>query len=145
MTSTGNILILNGPNLNLLGRRNTAVYGTETMESILLDIQRTYPDLHLQYRQSNHEGELIDILQQVDTTLGVVINAGGYTHTSVALRDAIEYVREQGIPVVEVHISDISQREEFRRVSLLTEVCSLTIMGHGTACYKEAVQWLLKQ
>ncbi len=145
MTSTGNILILNGPNLNLLGRRNTAVYGTETMESILLDIQRTYPDLHLQYRQSNHEGVLIDILQQVDTTLGVVINAGGYTHTSVALRDTIEYVREQGIPVVEVHISDISQREEFRRVSLLTEVCNLTIMGHGTACYKEAVQWLLKQ
>lgn len=147
MTSTGNILILNGPNLNLLGRRNTAVYGTTTMESVLLDIQRTYPDLHLQYRQSNHEGELIDILQQVEngTILGVVINAGGYTHTSVALRDTIEYVREQGIHVVEVHISDITKREPFRRVSLLTDVCSKTIMGHGVAGYKEAVDWILKQ
>lgn len=149
------ILILNGPNLNLLGRRNTAVYGTETMESVLVNIQRAYPDLHLQYRQSNHEGELIDWLQRVaddndndnhnhndNQVIGIVLNAGGYTHTSVALRDAVEYVREQGVPVVEVHISDISKREDFRKVSLLTDVCSKTIMGHGVAGYQEAVEWL---
>lgn len=121
------------------------------MESVLVNIQRTYPDLHLQYRQSNHEGELIDILQQVaddndndndNQVIGIVLNAGGYTHTSVALRDAVEYVREQGVPVVEVHISDISKREDFRKLSLLTDVCSKTIIGHGVAGYREAVEWL---
>lgn len=142
----GDIYIVNGPNLNLLGRRNTEVYGTESMESILLDIQRTYPDLHLQYRQSNHEGDLIDWLQActTGTVFGVVLNAGGYTHTSVAIRDAVEYVREHAIPVVEVHISDISHREPFRRTSLLTDVCDKTIMGHGAAGYREAVEYILE-
>lgn len=149
----GVVYIVNGPNLNLLGKRNTAVYGTETMESVLVDLQRAYPDLHLQYRQSNHEGALIDILQQVaddnekqiGTVFGVVLNAGGYTHTGVALRDAVEYVREQGVPVVEVHVSDISQREDFRKVSLLTDVCSKTIMGHGVTGYREAVEFILSR
>ena len=109
------------------------------------------------YRQSNHEGELIDWVQSINDErsrtdvlndepsalndiLGVVINAGGYSHTSVALRDAVE---ECEVPVVEVHISDISKREAFRQVSLLTDVCAHSIIGHGTDGYQEAVEWLL--
>ena len=90
----------------------------------------------------NHEGELIDWVQSIndDDVLGVVINAGGYSHTSVALRDAVE---ECEVPVVEVHISDISKREAFRQVSLLTDVCAHSIIGHGTDGYQEAVEWLL--
>lgn len=107
-------------------------------------IQRQHPDLRLQYRQSNHEGDLIDWLQQTDVD-AVILNAGGYSHTSVAIRDAVEYVREQGIPVVEVHISDITRREPFRRLSLLTDVCSHTIMGQGIMGYEQAILWLLNK
>ena len=175
------IVIINGPNLNLLGRREVEVYGTKSMEQVLVDIQRAYPDVHFEYRQSNHEGDLIDWVQGYgleDASLqfsgrpkgygledacqeavvcrsatpvdrpsgcskevkGIVLNAGGYTHTSVALRDAVACSK---IPVVEVHISDITQREEFRRVSLLTDVCAHTIMGHGTDGYKESIEWIL--
>ena len=138
------ILILNGPNLNRLGTRKPELYGTRTMAQILLDIQRQWPDIHFVYRQSNHEGDLIDWLQEANTepVSGVVLNAGGYSHTSVALRDAVE---ECGVPVVEVHISDIRQREPFRRTSLLTEVCAHSIIGKGTEGYALAVQWLLTQ
>lgn len=140
------ILILNGPNLNRLGLRKPEIYGRQTMAQILLDIQKRWPDVHFVYRQSNHEGDLIDWIQepsavsrQPSDVAGIVLNAGGYSHTSVALRDAVE---ECEVPVVEVHISDISQREEFRRVSLLTDVCAHSIIGHGTEGYKEAVEWL---
>lgn len=140
------ILILNGPNLNRLGLRKPEIYGRQTMAQILLDIQKRCPDVHFVYRQSNHEGDLIDWIQessavslQPSDVAGIVLNAGGYSHTSVALRDAVE---ECEVPVVEVHISDISQREEFRRVSLLTDVCAHSIIGHGTEGYKEAVEWL---
>lgn len=140
------ILILNGPNLNRLGLRKPEIYGRQTMAQILLDIQKRWPDVHFVYRQSNHEGDLIDWIQepsavslQPSDVAGIVLNAGGYSHTSVALRDAVE---ECEVPVVEVHISDISQREEFRRVSLLTDVCAHSIIGHGTEGYKEAVKWL---
>lgn len=133
------IIILNGPNLNLLGRREPSIYGTDTMESILLRIQRRYPDLHITYRQSNHEGDLIDWIQQADAP--VVLNAGGYTHTSVSLRDAIAFLRQNNTPVVEVHISDITRREEFRRTSLLTDVCIKTVTGKN--CYEEAVAFLV--
>ena len=143
------IAIINGPNLNLLGRREPAIYGTCSMEQVLLDIQRSYPDLHMEYRQSNHEGDLIDWVQQMgvmrregDEVMGIIINAGGYTHTSVALRDAIACC---DIPVVEVHISNIAEREAFRRVSLLTDVCQHTIMGQGTDGYKQAVEWILQK
>ena len=144
----GRIVILNGPNLNWLGRREAAMYGTQSMEQVMLDIQRCYPDVYFTYYQSNHEGDLIDRLQEpleqvsrgLDTVTGVVLNAGGYTHTSVALRDAVAMCP---VPVVELHITDISQREAFRRVSLLTDVCAHSIIGHGTAGYAEAVQWLL--
>ena len=152
------ILILNGPNLNRLGLRAPDIYGTRTMAQILLDIQQRWPDTHFLYRQSNHEGDLIDWIQEAnealtglttndyrlttnDQPIGIVLNAGGYTHTSVALRDAVEDSR---IPVVEVHISDITKREPFRQQSLLTDVCAHTIIGKGTDGYSEAVEWLLE-
>ena len=133
------ILILNGPNLNRLGVRKPEIYGNRTMAQILLDIQRRWPDIHFIYRQSNHEGDLIDWIQEANAK-GIILNAGGYTHTSVALRDAVE---DSEIPVVEVHISDIAKREPFRRTSLLTDVCAHSIIGRGVEGYAEAVQWLL--
>ena len=142
------IAILNGPNLNLLGRREPTIYGTRSMEQVLLDIQRAYPDVYLEYRQSNHEGDLIDWVQELGVLRsgqeldGIVLNAGGYTHTSVALRDAVACSQ---VPVVEVHVSDITAREDFRRVSLMSDVCAHTIMGHGVAGYLEGVEWIIKQ
>jgi 3-dehydroquinate dehydratase-2 len=145
------IVIINGPNLNLLGKREPSIYGTRSMEQVLLDIQRAHMDVHFQYIQSNHEGDLIDWIQNYgikamrregDEATGIVLNAGGYTHTSVALRDAVACAE---IPVVEVHISDITQREEFRRHSLLTDVCAHSIIGHGTDGYLEAVEWILER
>ena len=137
------IAIINGPNLNLLGKRDPQVYGSKTMEQVLLDIQRQWLGTHFVYFQSNHEGALIDKLQEIALSGeydGVVINAGGYAHTSVALRDAVEYVTQAGIPVVNIHISDIRAREAFRKIDLLTDVTTLTIIGHGTDGYKEAVE-----
>ena len=118
------------------------------MEQVMVDIQRRYPDVYFTYYQSNHEGDLIDKLQEPlelqareeEPIAGIVLNAGGYTHTSVALRDAVTLCP---VPVVEVHVTDIAHREAFRRVSLLTDVCAHSIIGHGTAGYLEAVQWLL--
>ena len=142
----GRIVILNGPNLNWLGKRDVTLYGTLSMEQVMLDIQRCYPDVYFTYYQSNHEGDLIDQLQLPlepgrEPVAGIVLNGGGYSHTSVALRDAVALCP---VPVVEVHITDISQRETFRRVSLLTDVCAHSIIGHGTNGYLEAVQWLLE-
>ena len=143
------ILILNGPNLNRLGVRKPEIYGTKTMAQILLEIQQKWPDVHFVYKQSNHEGDLIDWIQSVngerleasgERISGIVLNAGGYSHTSVALRDAVE---ESDVPVVEVHISDIRQREPFRRTSLLTDVCAHSIIGHGIKGYEEAVEYIL--
>ena len=142
------ILILNGPNLNLLGRREPTIYGTRSMAQVLLDIQRAHPELYLEYYQSNHEGDLIDWIQtygvkgEKSMVNGIVLNAGGYTHTSVALRDAVACSQ---VPVVEVHISDITAREDFRRVSLMSDVCAHTIMGHGVDGYLEGVEWIIKQ
>ncbi len=133
------ILILNGPNLNRLGTRKPEIYGTKTMAQILLDIQRGLPELYLTYFQSNHEGDLIDQIQAFEGD-GIVLNAGGYSHTSVALRDAVE---ECEIPVVEVHISDIKAREPFRQTSLLTDVCAHSIIGKGIQGYEEAVRYLI--
>ena len=144
------ILILNGPNLNRLGTRKPEIYGSKSMAQILLEIQQTWPEVHFVYKQSNHEGDLIDWIQEMDNgqwTMddghfdGVVLNAGGYSHTSVALRDAVE---DCPVPVVEVHISDIRQREPFRQTSLLTDVCAHSIIGKGTNGYSQAVQWLLQ-
>ena len=150
------ILILNGPNLNRLGLRKPEVYGSKSMAQILLEIQRNWLDVHFVYKQSNHEGDLIDWIQEANNGMsaamplngdaalndvaGIVLNAGGYSHTSVALRDAVE---ESEVPVVEVHISDIRTREPFRQLSLLTDVCAYSIIGKGTDGYKEAVEHIL--
>ena len=134
-----NILILNGPNLNRLGLRKPEIYGNRSMAQILLDIQKRWPEVCFTYFQSNHEGDLIDQIQAFEGD-GIVLNAGGYSHTSVALRDAVE---ECEVPVVEVHISDIAKREPFRQVSLLTDVCAHSIIGKGTKGYEEAVQYLI--
>ena len=143
------IVIINGPNLNLLGRREVNIYGTKSMEQILVDIQRAYPEVYFEYRQSNHEGELIDWIQEVgllkwnqEVYDGIILNAGGYTHTSVALRDAVACSQ---VPIVEVHISDISRRESFRQISLLTDVCAHAIIGKGTDGYQQATEWLIEQ
>ena len=144
-----NVLILNGPNLNRLGTRKPEIYGTRSMAQILLDIQRQWPDVHFVYKQSNHEGDLIDWIQEANeqspmtndqSPTGIVLNAGGFSHTSVALRDAVE---ESEVPVVEVHISDITKREPFRRTSLLTDVCAHSIIGKGVKGYEEAVQYII--
>ena len=125
--------------MNRLGLRKPEIYGSKTMAQILLEIQRIWPEVRFTYYQSNHEGNLIDQIQAFEGD-GIVLNAGGYSHTSVALRDAVE---ESTVPVVEVHISDITKREPFRRTSLLTDVCAHSIIGHGTDGYSEAVEWLL--
>ena len=150
------ILILNGPNLNRLGKRKPEIYGSKSMAQILLEIQRNWLDVHFVYKQSNHEGDLIDWIQGANDGMsaamplngdaalngvtGIVLNAGGYSHTSVALRDAVE---ESEVPVVEVHISDTHAREPFRNIDLLADVCAHTIIGHGTDGYKEAVEHIL--
>lgn len=139
------ILIINGPNLNMLGRREPELYGNKSMEQVMLDIQRQWMDVHFVYRQSNHEGDIIDWLQETVTSediAGIVLNAGGYTHTSVAIRDAISLC---SVPVVEVHISNIYAREPFRQVSLLTDVCAHTIIGQGIDGYAQAVAWILRE
>ena len=125
--------------MNRLGVRKPEIYGSTSMAQILLAIQQNWPEVRLEYRQSNHEGDLIDWIQDFEGD-GIVLNAGGYSHTSVALRDAVE---DCAVPVVEVHISDISQRQPFRRTSLLTEVCAHSIIGKGINGYEQAVNWLI--
>jgi 3-dehydroquinate dehydratase-2 len=129
------VLIVNGPNLNLLGQREPQIYGNLTFESYLGDLKRN-TSLELIYYQSNTEGEIIDCLQQTDAQ-GVILNAGGYTHTSVAIRDCIAAI---AVPVVEVHISNITAREEFRHTSLLSPVCVGCIFGFGLEGYALAIK-----
>jgi 3-dehydroquinate dehydratase II len=133
------IQIINGPNLNLLGTRESSVYGTETMDEILTQLRLANPTVELTYFQSNSEGDLIDALQQFSGN-GIILNAGGYTHTSVALRDAVAAI---SIPVVEVHISNIAGRESFRHDSLLSPVCAGCIFGFGTKGYAIALNYFL--
>lgn len=127
--------------MNRLGRRKPEIYGSKSMAQILLEIQRIWPEVFFTYFQSNHEGDLIDQIQAFEGD-GIILNAGGYTHTSVALRDAVE---DCEVPVVEVHISDITKREPFRQNSLLTEVCKHSIIGQGTDGYRQAVKWILNE
>ena len=136
------ILIINGPNLNLLGTREPQHYGTGTMDSVLDALKNQYPDVQFDYYQSNVEGFLIDRLHQTleEPCDGVVLNAGAYTHTSVALRDAIAAIK---VPVVEVHISNVHSREEFRHRSLISAVCKGVIGGFGLDSYRLGVEALL--
>ena len=136
------ILIINGPNLNLLGTREPQHYGTGTMDGVLDALKSQYPRVEFDYYQSNVEGFLIDRLHKTleEPCDGVVLNAGGYTHTSVALRDAIAAIK---VPVVEVHISNVHSREEFRHRSLISAVCKGVICGFGLASYRLGVEALL--
>ncbi|MDY5451954.1 MAG: type II 3-dehydroquinate dehydratase [Alloprevotella sp.] len=136
------ILIINGPNLNLLGTREPQHYGTGTMDSVLDALKSKYPRVEFDYYQSNVEGFLIDRLHKTleEPCDGVVLNAGGYTHTSVALRDAIAAIK---VPVVEVHISNVHSREEFRHRSLISAVCKGVICGFGLDSYRLGVEALL--
>ena len=133
------ILILNGPNLNLLGSREPEIYGRTTLEDIERALRANFPDVEFVFRQSNHEGELIDLIQNTDAQ-GIVLNAGAYTHTSLALADCIAAVE---VPVVEVHISNIFAREDIRSRSLIAPVCAGTISGFGPMSYALGVQALL--
>lgn len=133
------ILILNGPNLNLLGSREPEIYGRTSLEDIERALRANFPDVEFVFRQSNHEGELIDLIQNTDAQ-GIVLNAGAYTHTSLALADCIAAVE---VPVVEVHISNIFAREDIRRRSLIAPVCAGTISGFGPMSYALGVQALL--
>jgi 3-dehydroquinate dehydratase-2 len=131
------IIIINGPNLNLLGTRETNVYGNQTFEEYFKDLQNKFPALELSYYQSNVEGELINMLHETGFSLdGIILNAGGYTHTSVALRDAIASIKT---PVIEVHISNVYAREDFRHNSLIAPKCKGTISGFGMDSYRLAV------
>ena len=136
------ILILNGPNLNLQGHRDTDIYGTQTFEEYLESLRGRYPQDEIELVQSNVEGELINALHaSVGVYDGVVMNARGYTHTSVAIRDAIAAISTPG---VEVHISSILAREEFRHVSMLAPVCRGSIMGFGLDSYRLGIEALKK-
>ncbi|MDA3880756.1 MAG: type II 3-dehydroquinate dehydratase [Prolixibacteraceae bacterium] len=136
-----NLIIINGPNLNLLGVREKSIYGDTDFDSYLTKLQVKYKNLNINYYQSNIEGEIIDKLHEVGFSYdGIIINAGAYTHTSVAIRDAISAINT---PTVEVHISNILTRENFRHESLIGPVCRGSIMGFGLDSYRLAVESIL--
>ncbi|MCB0654806.1 MAG: 3-dehydroquinate dehydratase [Saprospiraceae bacterium] len=135
------IMVMNGPNLNLLGRREPHIYGRQTFESFFGELQRRFPQIELVYFQSNHEGDLLDELHRIGFEWeGIVINAGAYTHTSIALADAIAAITT---PVVEVHISAIHEREAFRHHSFMKPYCVAQISGQGLEGYAQAIQLLV--
>lgn len=135
------ISIINGPNLNLLGKRETDVYGTVTFEAFLETLRAKYANIEISYFQSNVEGELINELQRVGySSDGIVFNPAGYTHTSVAIGDAIAAIKA---PVVEVHISNVHAREDFRKISHVSAKAAGSIFGLGLKGYELAVEWLL--
>ena len=139
------ILVINGPNLNMLGIREPDHYGKETYADLIAKIKRHCADKGIEVKtyQSNHEGDLVDYIQRAyfEGADGIVLNPGAYTHTSIALLDAIRAV---SLPAVEVHLSDISTREEFRRISYIRPACISSILGHGTDGYLEAIDRLLE-
>lgn len=134
------LLIINGPNLNLIGQRENEIYGNQSFEDYFAAL-KSRSSAELSYYQSNVEGELINTLQNSDHD-GIIFNAGGYTHTSVALRDCVKAIK---VPVVEVHISNISAREEFRHTSLLSPVAEGCIFGFGLVSYELAIDFFLKK
>jgi 3-dehydroquinate dehydratase II len=135
------VLIINGPNLNLLGKRQPEIYGTESFDHYLAKLKSNFPDNEIDYFQSNHEGEIIDKLQQSDKIYdGIIINAGGYTHTSVAIGDTIASI---STPCIEVHISNIFAREDFRKISYLSAHCKAVISGCGLMGYEVGIRELM--
>jgi 3-dehydroquinate dehydratase II len=132
------LLIINGPNLNLIGNRETGIYGKESFETYLKKLRKYYPEISFVYYQSNIEGEIIDTLQKAGLLYdGIILNAGGYTHTSVAIADAVKAI---SVPVIEVHISNIFNRETFRHVSLIAPNVKGSIIGFGMESYRLAVE-----
>lgn len=136
---TQSILILNGPNLNLLGIRDTSIYGEVSFDEYLMRLKEAYQHINIIHHQTNHEGKLIDLLHEYGfgKVKGIILNAGGYTHTSIALGDAVKAI---STPVIEVHISNIENREEFRKVSYLKDPCVKSIIGMGLNGYEEAIK-----
>lgn len=131
------IAIINGPNLNLVGKRETSIYGDVSLEDYLTKLKENFSDVDLSYHQSNIEGEIVNLIQTESIGAdGIILNAGGYSHTSVAILDAIRAVN---VPVIEVHISNIYAREPYRRVSLLSEACVGVIAGFGLDVYRLAL------
>lgn len=150
------ILIINGPNLNLLGRREPGIYGAQTFEDYLQRLRETYPGIEITYYQSNHEGDIVDAIHRagfgeeanvgdrakdISRMDGIILNAGAYTHTSVAIHDAIKAVKT---PVIEVHISNVHQREEFRHHSFISPAASGIIIGFGIDGYRLALESFIK-
>ena len=136
------IQIINGPNINLLGKREPSIYGSVTFEDYLAELRKRYADVEIDYFQSNIEGEMIDCIQQVGFYVdGIIMNAGAYTHTSIALQDAIRAVTA---PVIEVHISNVHSREDFRHVSMIACACKGVICGFGLNSYRLALEALLE-
>ena len=139
-----NFLVINGPNLNFLGTRKPEIYGAETLDDIMSELSKYAEEknVKLQFAGSNHEGAIIDAIQEADATFdGIVINPGAYTHYSYAIRDALKAV---SIPAVEVHMSDIQKREEFRHLSVTAPACIAQIRGHGFESYTMAIDMLAK-
>lgn len=135
------ILVLNGPNLNLIGKREPEIYGNQSLDDYISEMKQRFPSCEIDSFQSNHEGVLIDKLQEaMDKYDGVVMNPGGYAHTSIALADTIRAIN---IPVVEVHISNIYEREAFRHHSYTAEAAVKSIVGHGLEGYAEAINYLI--
>ncbi len=136
-----NIIIINGPNLNLLGKREKDIYGQENFETFFEELQLRYKSVDLTYFQSNEEGAIIDKIHDIGFTYdGLIINAGAFTHTSVAIRDAIAGI---DTPAIEVHISNIYQREPFRHLSYIAPVCTGSISGFGLDSYRLAVEYFI--
>lgn len=136
------LVIINGPNLNLLGKREKEIYGTITFDEFMAELRKAFPQAELDYFQSNVEGELINKLHETGFSAdGIILNAGGYTHTSVALADAVAAIKT---PVIEVHISNIFAREDYRHISILGSKCKGSISGFGLEGYKLAIQSFLQ-
>ena len=137
------IAIINGPNLNLLGKRETDIYGNKPFEDFYTDLTKKFPDIHFSYFQSNVEGELINELQRIGFEYdGIIFNPGGYTHTSVAIGDAVAAIKA---PVIEVHISNVHAREEFRKISHVSGKAAGSIIGLGLKGYELALEWFTSQ
>lgn len=135
------IAIINGPNLNMLGKRNKDHYGALTLDDISQLIVKTYPDVIFDFYQSNHEGNIIDLIQNLEVD-GLLINAGAYTHTSIAIRDALEIL---SLPKAEVHLSDITNRESFRKINYIKDVVDQTFFGKKEQSYLEAIHFLVEK
>jgi 3-dehydroquinate dehydratase-2 len=135
------IVIINGPNLNLLGIRQKGIYGEISFREYLAELYNKFPQYQIKYHQTNHEGVIIDLLHEHGfSAKGILLNAGGYTHSSIAIRDGISSITS---PVIEIHISDIKNRESFRKTSMIEEVCAKSIIGKGLNGYKLGIQEII--